>query len=62
MKNSTQPIQNLIKLIKPVIKLDLITSTRIELGINEFTDQDDKLGLFSQTVDPYEFMSIEEQD
>ena len=62
MKNSTQPIQNLIKLIKPVINLNLITSTKIELGINEFTDQDDKLGLFSQTVDPYEFMSIEEQD
>ena len=62
MSNSTHPVQNLIKLINPKVKPNIFATTVVELGINEFIDNDDKFGLFRQTEDPYQFMSIESQD
>ena len=62
MSNSTHPIQNIIKLVNPTVKPNIFTTTEVDLGINEFIDNDDKFGLFSRTEDPYQFMSIERQD
>ena len=55
MKNDKEPIYEVCKYFEVDVNSSDIV---IEIGPNEFSDFNDKVGLISQEVEPYEFGSI----
>ena len=60
MKNNSYPMQEMIKYVP--IGSDPLTSTRdtFKFDVNEFTDKNDKLGLFLYDVEPVTFLTDDE--
>ena len=59
LKNITHPVQE-VKNIMPIkIRKNVAMVHEFELGLNEFIDHRDKIGLFDQDPEPYSFLSFE---
>ena len=59
LKNITHPVQE-VKNIMPIkIRKNVAMVHEFELGLNEFIDHSDKIGLFDQDPEPYNFLSFE---
>ena len=57
MKNQSQPIQSLSKIIPIKLTTGYFNQNIIKLGLDEFYDKTDSIGIVDFDVEPFEFLS-----
>ena len=60
MKDLLRPVKKLTKFVPINAKPAFIQEDIFKLDINEFTDKNDKLGLFFSDKEPYTYLTTEE--
>ena len=61
MKNQSQPIQSLSKILPIPFSVGYFNQNIIKLGYDEFYDKTDPIGIVDSDVEPFEFLSMKSE-